>query len=237
MYLLCILQTRWNPAPAPTVSLNCWWRKVRVAERSVEGRHSRIHQVLKRAPRASVAYLSNELRFVQLQKLCSTSPLTLRSMTDHLVGLETSTGIRQAVRPGSFSVALLTPPVTIAAIAIVYVGGNWINGMTVYGTHSDTGPYWGCALRWKSTCPDLALQMLSNWSTGTTSTWSIWSTYCSAAKPSAVCSPFWETERLGTVRTRHWLPRRDENAPQLNTGTPWSCHLFFHFIELILWIK
>ena len=49
--------------------------EVRVAERSIEGRHSYIGRVLKRAPAAQLAYQSLELRFASLQRLASTKPL------------------------------------------------------------------------------------------------------------------------------------------------------------------
>lgn len=74
-----------------------WVAEVRVAERSVEGRHARVHQVLKRAPRASIPYISLELRFVQLRRVATLNPACLNAMIEHLVGLETSTGLRKAV--------------------------------------------------------------------------------------------------------------------------------------------
>ena len=48
--------------------------QVRLAERSVEGRHSRIHRIQERAPASSVGYLSLEMRFIELQKLSSSNP-------------------------------------------------------------------------------------------------------------------------------------------------------------------
>ena len=50
------------------------FRLVRVAERSVEGRHSRIHRIRERAPSASLAYLSSECRFGSMRALAATSP-------------------------------------------------------------------------------------------------------------------------------------------------------------------
>ena len=73
--------------------------QVRIAERSVEGRHSRIHQVLKRAPRSSVAYLSLELRFCLLQELVSTQPECMRSLLGAWTRLETTSGMVRAVMP------------------------------------------------------------------------------------------------------------------------------------------
>ena len=73
--------------------------QVRIAERSVEGRHSRIHRVLKRAPRSSVAYLSLELRFCLLQELVSTQPECMRSLLGAWTRLETTSGMVRAVMP------------------------------------------------------------------------------------------------------------------------------------------
>lgn len=47
---------------------------MRIAERSVEGRHARIHRVRERAPRASVGYLSLEMRFQHLSALACSDP-------------------------------------------------------------------------------------------------------------------------------------------------------------------
>lgn len=47
---------------------------IRVVERPVEGLHSRISGVLKRAPSASVSLISNELRFPSLCDLLISQP-------------------------------------------------------------------------------------------------------------------------------------------------------------------
>lgn len=79
-------------SPGPTV-----FSKVRVAERSVEGRHSVLHRVLRRAPRASISYLSLEMRFQHLQQLAATRPECLQGLLSAWVQLETTAGLRQAV--------------------------------------------------------------------------------------------------------------------------------------------
>ena len=71
--------------------------QVRIAERSVEGRHSRIHRILKRAPRAGVAYLSLEMRFPLLQELAATKPDCLKHLLGSWTKLETAAGMRRAV--------------------------------------------------------------------------------------------------------------------------------------------
>ena len=71
--------------------------RVRIAERSVEGRHSVIHHIQKRAPRAGVPYLSLELRFGQLQQIAATNPECLQAMMTQLMGLETTAGLRKAI--------------------------------------------------------------------------------------------------------------------------------------------
>lgn len=48
--------------------------QVRIAERSVEGRHARVNRILERAPAGSCAYLSSEMRFCELEKVASTQP-------------------------------------------------------------------------------------------------------------------------------------------------------------------
>ena len=70
-----------------------------MAERSVEGRHSRIHRVLKRAPNASVPYLSLEMRFPLLQELLATKPECMRSLLTSWTKLETTAGMQKAVMP------------------------------------------------------------------------------------------------------------------------------------------
>ena len=71
--------------------------QVRVVERSIEGRHSTINTVLKRAPHASVCYLSLELRFCHLQELAATNPTCMAALQQRLRGLETADGLRHAV--------------------------------------------------------------------------------------------------------------------------------------------
>ena len=78
---------QWHPLP----------HQVRVAERSVEGRHSRVHGILKRAPRAGVAYLSLEMRFPLLQELAATKPQCLQSLLSSWTKLETHVGMVRAV--------------------------------------------------------------------------------------------------------------------------------------------
>ena len=71
----------------------CKLSKVRAAERSIEGCHSRIHTIQKRAPRASTAYLSLELRFAHLRKISSIHPEIIRGITQTLEGIETHKGL------------------------------------------------------------------------------------------------------------------------------------------------
>ena len=78
-------------------NLYCKQCKVRIAERSVEGRHSVIHRIQRRAPRASTPYLSLEMRLPYLRRLASTSPECLQGMQDSLVKLETTKGMIQAI--------------------------------------------------------------------------------------------------------------------------------------------
>lgn len=58
--------------------------KVRIAERSVEGRHSLVHRTLERAPRASLAYLSSEVRFKYLQAEAATQPQAFMTAILHV---------------------------------------------------------------------------------------------------------------------------------------------------------
>lgn len=70
---------------------------MRVAERSVEGRHSNIHRIQKRAPRSNVPYLSLEMRFSHLRQLAATRPSILKGMSDSVYKMETKDGIKRAV--------------------------------------------------------------------------------------------------------------------------------------------
>ena len=80
----------------PTVAPSMQCAQVRVAERSVEGRHSVIHRIQRRAPRASIGYISLEMRFCQLRKIAATNPACLKDMTSYLMGLERSDGGTQS---------------------------------------------------------------------------------------------------------------------------------------------
>jgi hypothetical protein len=75
----------------------CKLSKVRTAERSIEGCHSRIHNIQKRAPRAGTAYLSLELRFSHLRKISAIHPEIIRGITQAVQGIETHTGLVSAV--------------------------------------------------------------------------------------------------------------------------------------------
>ena len=68
-----------------------------MAERSVEGRHSRIHNIQKRAPRAATGYMSLEMRFAYLQKVSSTRPELMRGVANMIQGIETHSGFVDAV--------------------------------------------------------------------------------------------------------------------------------------------
>lgn len=63
----------------------------------MEGRHSRIHAIQKRAPHCNTAYLSHEMRFAMLQELAATSPCVLRQVQQQLHGMESSEGLRRPV--------------------------------------------------------------------------------------------------------------------------------------------
>lgn len=85
-----------------TMTMEHTWRKkqnpkVRVAERSVEGRHSSVHRILKRAPRASICYISLEMRFPYIQRIAATQPECMQNLGDALVKMETTAGVRRAV--------------------------------------------------------------------------------------------------------------------------------------------
>lgn len=68
-----------------------------MAERSVEGRHSLIHRIRERAPAASMAYISQEVRYKHLQLLAATNPRALSELQQRLRGMETSAGFHTAV--------------------------------------------------------------------------------------------------------------------------------------------
>ena len=67
--------------------------QVRTAERSVEGRHSLVSRILRRAPRASTGYISLELRFPHLQYVASTRPQLLKGVSNAISGMETHAGL------------------------------------------------------------------------------------------------------------------------------------------------
>ena len=48
--------------------------QVRIAERSVEGRHALVNRIRDRAPSSTVAYISMEMRFRHLQMMAATNP-------------------------------------------------------------------------------------------------------------------------------------------------------------------
>ena len=55
--------------------------------------------MLKRAPNASVPYLSLEMRFPLLQELLATKPECMRSLLTSWTKLETTAGMQKAVMP------------------------------------------------------------------------------------------------------------------------------------------
>lgn len=77
---------------------DCWFvqPEVRIAERSVEGRRSLIHRIRERAPAASMAYLSSEIRYQHLERLAATEPKTMIGLQQYLYGVETSAGFHIA---------------------------------------------------------------------------------------------------------------------------------------------
>ena len=80
--------------------------EVRVAERSVEGRHSRIHNIQKRAPRANTGYISLDLRFPYLQKVSPTRPEMMRGVANMIQGIETHSGFVDALMWATESVGV-----------------------------------------------------------------------------------------------------------------------------------
>ena len=76
--------------------------KVRIAERSIEGRHAVVNKIQRRAPHSSVGYQSSEMRFKLLQNLSATQPGCLKDLFSCLDGLERTHGLQKAVMsPGT----------------------------------------------------------------------------------------------------------------------------------------
>ena len=69
-----------------------------MAERSVEGRHSLISRIRKRAPRAGLPYISLELRFQHLQAMAATEPRALMRLQHQLQIMSSSEGFRKTVQ-------------------------------------------------------------------------------------------------------------------------------------------
>ena len=74
------------------------FRLIRVAERSVEGRHSLVSRVRKRAPSATTPYVSLELRWPDLQRVATTQPALLESVQQRVQMLCTGAGFRATVQ-------------------------------------------------------------------------------------------------------------------------------------------
>ena len=70
---------------------------IRVVERPVEGLHSRVSGVLKRAPNSSMSYISNELRFSMLCQMIISNPQALCTSADFLHAVERQVGFRRCV--------------------------------------------------------------------------------------------------------------------------------------------
>lgn len=71
--------------------------QVKVVERTVEGRHSRIHNVFKRAPHASPPYISMELRFSELEDVMVQNPQEIATLAAEHNKLCSFKGLRDAV--------------------------------------------------------------------------------------------------------------------------------------------
>lgn len=70
---------------------------IKVTERPVEGLHARIGYIMKRARRATTAYLSNEIRFHQLCELIRARPDVVRDAAPRLFLIEKTLGLRREV--------------------------------------------------------------------------------------------------------------------------------------------
>ena len=67
----------------------------------MEGRHSRVHNIRKRAPNASTGYLSLEMRMEHLHKVSSTRPALVRGVMKSIHGIETNDGMISATMSAS----------------------------------------------------------------------------------------------------------------------------------------
>lgn len=72
--------------------------QVRIAERSTEGLHAILKRAIQRAPRASLAYLSMELRFNQLLRSAIHEPLVFKQMEAEWKNMGTYQGFLKAVQ-------------------------------------------------------------------------------------------------------------------------------------------
>ena len=66
-------------------------------ERSVEGTHSLLARVLRRAPAAKMSYLSSELRFSQMVRDAFRGPSELSYLLKELTGVESLAGFRTCI--------------------------------------------------------------------------------------------------------------------------------------------
>lgn len=76
---------------------NASFPEVKIVERSTEGLHSLIKRSVSRAPRASTAYLSCELRFAQLMMYMVEDMDGFRRLEDEFDKLGSLKGFREAV--------------------------------------------------------------------------------------------------------------------------------------------
>lgn len=83
-----------------SIEFQSWVAKlatIRVQERSIEGQHSRVSKILKRAPSASMALISHELRWHALSKLVTSQPSLLEVGALKVLMIEKVSGFRAAV--------------------------------------------------------------------------------------------------------------------------------------------
>lgn len=88
------------PEQCASKAFKCWVAKlasIKVQERSIEGQHSRVSRILKRAPTASLSYLSTELRWDALCKLVTAQPGILETSAHRMLLIEKLVGFRAAV--------------------------------------------------------------------------------------------------------------------------------------------
>lgn len=78
-----------DPGMAPLVKWIARFACIRMVERSIEGIHARLTAIYRRAPRASMPYLSVELRFENLLRAIAAQPKVarLQTQTGELCGL------------------------------------------------------------------------------------------------------------------------------------------------------